>query len=303
MSSTVSWVNISPGFTGKELQELQGLRLRVGWGNLNAGDPEAYQWQNPVGRRKAPALSLRLLKKAAMSSNHCFFWGDVFNFGEGYSNIKRCDLRFSTSMPAKFHLFWEVSLRDLVFERWFTSTWVSKKNGWKVFPSVTIDSTPRKKIFIMIHFKFQKEKNCSPKIFCQTSFQALASTAEYLYVNDVPWPCFLRRLGLWFQGVFTAGFSLLRRLPFWFFWQIETQTSLFWKEIHFLRFWYLLCFVMLNFRGVNPNSFSRARKHTDWLRECHLPLHELVTGNPPILRVLPLRLRSETSKKQTKRSY
>lgn len=62
----------------------------------------------------------------SQESSHVFqpllVWGDVFHFGEGYSHIKRCDLRFSTSMPAKFHLFWEVSLRDLVFERWFTST-------------------------------------------------------------------------------------------------------------------------------------------------------------------------------------
>ena len=122
-----------------------GRGLQKGWGNLNAGDPEVIPMTKPCGKEKSPKPSLLHFcmrrvtfvplagnfskKKAGMFSKHCFSGSTCLKFGEGYSHIKRCDLRFSTSMPAKFHLFWEVSLRDLVFERWFTSTWVSKKNG------------------------------------------------------------------------------------------------------------------------------------------------------------------------------
>lgn len=101
MSSTVSWVNISPGFTGKELQELQGCcwGLQKGWGNLNAGDPQVIPMTKPCGKGcpKAPSLACytfawavwlsfphwEILKKAAMSSNHCLSGATCFILGKG----------------------------------------------------------------------------------------------------------------------------------------------------------------------------------------------------------------------------
>ena len=178
-------MNISPGFTGKELQELQGLRLRVAervgefeWWRPSGHTNDKTLWEGMPQGPKPSLLHLCVSRLTfvpslgnSQESSHVFqallFCGDVFHFGEGYSHIKRCDLRFSTSMPAKFHLFWEVSLPDLVFERWFTSTSGFQKKRLKGVSISWIDSTPTKKNLHNDHFKFRKEKNVPQKIFAK----------------------------------------------------------------------------------------------------------------------------------------
>lgn len=156
---------------------------------------------------------------------------------------------------------------------------VSKKKWLKGFSISWIDSTPRKKIFIMITSSFERKKNVFPKKKLAKLHKALASTAEYLYVNDVPWPWFFEAFVV-ISGCNFAGFSLLRRLPFWFFWQIETQTSrysLFWKEIHFLRFG----IYSVKFPGCKSKLIFPGKKTYRLIEGMSPALTCTCDGNPP----------------------